>query len=477
MNLSSLRRVLVAALAIILFGTTAVSAITFPDSKKVLPTDAPWVVSFWGIDSQFDRQPDGFFCTGSLIDPYTVVTAAHCIEAAANFESYVVVRNQTASSDHGQVLMPRTSRYYDFDSNTLAGDLALIDLYNPASASAFLKIPTKAQAKKMLVQKPVLYGWGQTEKQRSAKFLRKVVQGIFNSEAESEYRDFDAKYQIGVNRKNSNGTYSSACFGDSGGPFVGRLHSSYFLLGVVSFGNADECATKAPVVLTRITAYRDLIRTIRNELADNRQSQEVDVSNLHYRNTLTNPIVPDFGTLSDDSKYRMWTANFVTELMDNPVSDLKTMRVTSYEPMNGFWDVVIDLESKEVFGADGCGFGEAWNRDSGLGAQLSMQIRAATKWTTAVQFSYVADVDECLTSEGVQMTVSELGGFEVGDQCSAWLYLDEDGILTVGTVRDCLPNPSALNIRAALSTYAITDIEPGFDMWSGPFDVTDPATN
>jgi hypothetical protein len=40
-----------------------------------------------------------------------------------------------------------------------------------------------------------------------------------------------------------------------------------------------------------------------------------------------------------------------------------------------------------------------------------------------------------------------------------------------------LPNPNALNIRTALSTYATTDIEPGFDMWAGPFDVTDPATN
>ena len=475
MRISVLRKVLAVAVSILLFGTTAVSAITFPDSRKVLPTQAPWVVSLWGINSQFDRQPDGFFCTGSLIDPYTVVTAGHCMDAASNFEGYVVVRNQTSKSDHGQVLMPRTFRAYEYDSATLKGDLAVIDLYNPASATSFLKIPTKAQSKKMLSSKPTLYGWGQTEKERSSKYLRKVVQGIFNAEAEAEYRNFNVKFQIGVNRKNANGTFSSACFGDSGGPLVGRLHSSFFLLGIVSFGNADKCATKAPVVLTRVSAYRDLLHEMRSDLANDRELKEVDTSQLHFRNTVLRPIIPELGTLGDGSKYRLWSASFVTELMDNAQSDLKRMNVTSYESLQGYWDVVIDLESKQVFGNDGCGFGESWNRDSGLGAQLSVQIRAANKWTTAVQFTYVADIDQCITGDGVEMQISTLDGFEVGPNCSASLYLDDDGVLSIGTMRDCLPNPRALNIRAALSTYAITDIEPGFDMWAGPFDVTDPA--
>jgi hypothetical protein len=111
-----------------------------------------------------------------------------------------------------------------------------------------------------------------------------------------------------------------------------------------------------------------------------------------------------------------------------------------------------------------------------LGAQISVQIRAANKWTTAVQFTYVAHVDECITDDGVEMQISTLDGFEVGPECAASLYLDEDGVLSIGTMRDCLPNPNALNVRASLSTYSITDIEPGFDLWAGPFDVTDPAS-
>ncbi len=475
MKLSMLRKVVIALVVLGFLSTSAVSAITYPDSKKVLPIEAPWVVSLWGINSQFDRDADGFFCTGSLVDPYTVITAAHCIEAAANFQGYVVVRNQTNSTDHGQVLMPRSSRIDLYNSNTLAGDFAVIDLYNPANASAYLKIPTKVQANKMLAGKPTLFGWGQTEKSRNPKNLRKVVQDIYNAEADSEYRNFNVKYQIGVNRKNSNGTYSSGCFGDSGGPLVGRLHSSYFLLGVVSFGNADECGTKAPVVMTRISAYRNQIKSIRSELLADRDANEVDTSNLHFRNTTANPIQPELGTLDDNSMYRMWTANFVTEKMDNPQSDLKKIIVTSYEPLEGYWDIVIDLETKQLFGSDGCGFGDSWNRDSGLGAQISVQIRDSVSWETAIQFSYVADVDECISADGVEMTISEFNGFTVRDQCSAWLYLDTDGVLSIGTMRDCLPAPKALNIRTAISTYAITDIEPGFDMWAGPFDVTNPA--
>jgi V8-like Glu-specific endopeptidase len=475
MKLFSARKLVVALVALSFLGTTAVSAITFPDSKKVLPSQAPWVVSLWGINSQFDRDPDGFFCTGALIDPFTVVTAAHCIDASENFEGFVVVRNQVDRLDHGQVLMPRTNRAYAYDSETLEGDLALIDLYNPASASSYLKIPTSVQSKKMLGMKPTLFGWGQTEKDSNAKYLRKVVQKVYNAKAESEYRHFDSKFQIGVNRKNANGTYSSACFGDSGGPLVGRLHSSFFLLGVVSFGNADECGTKAPVVLTRISAYRDLIHEIRYDMADDREMNEVDISNLHFRNTAARPIVPENGTLEDNSNYRLWTANFVTELMDNQQSDIETMRVTAYESLEGFWNVGIDVESKQLFGSDGCGLGESWNRDSGLGAQISLQLREVGAWKTAVQLSYVADVDECISSDGVEMTITTFNGFAVGSECSAWLYLDEDGILSIGTMRDCLPSSSSLNIRTSLSTYSITDIEPGFDMWAGPFNVSDPA--
>lgn len=475
MKLSWIKRLLVAYFALGFVGVTTVSAITFPDAKKVLPTQAPWVVSLWGIDSKFDRLQDGFFCTGALIDPYTVVTAAHCIEAANNFIGYVVVRNQVNRFDHGQVLMPRAQRTYEYNAETLEGDLAVIDLYNPASANAYLKIPTKTQSKKMLGLKPTLYGWGQTEKGTNAKNLRKVVQKIYNKEAEAEYRYFDARYQIGVNRKNPNGTYSSGCFGDSGGPLVGRLHSSFFLLGVVSFGNADKCGTKAPVVLTRISAYRDLIFELRADLATNRAQQDVDVSMLHFRNTASRPIIPELGTLGDGSKYRLWNAKFVTEAMANPQSDIKSMRISTYESLDGFWDVVIDLESKQVFDADGCGFGSSWNRDTGEGAQLTIQIRHSTSWKTAVQFSYIADIDECIPAEGVEMAITTYPGHEIWGQCSAWLYLDQDGVLSIGTMRDCLPNPNALNIRAALSTYSITDIEPGFDMWAGPFDVSNPA--
>ena len=132
------------------------------------------------------------------------------------------------------------------------------------------------------------------------------------------------------------------------------------------------------------------------------------------------------------------------------------------------------LESKQVFSSDGCGFGESWSRDSGLGAQINVQIKALSSFTTAVQFSYIADIDECIGVDGVEMDITQFGGYEVGEDCSAWLYLGDDGVLSIGTMRSCLPNPSALNFRASLSTFNVTDIEPGFDMWAGPFDVTSP---
>ena len=147
-------------------------------------------------DSQFDRQPDGFFCTGSLIDPYTVVTAAHCIEAAANFESYVVVRNQTASSDHGQVLMPRTSRYYDFDSNTLAGDLALIDLCNRISDLEVQFLKKKSQVYKNITLRLLDQFCGlETSKSKKLNLIKEVKKETFIDQYKKPYFDLTTQFQ------------------------------------------------------------------------------------------------------------------------------------------------------------------------------------------------------------------------------------------------------------------------------------------
>ena len=54
---------------------------------------------------------------------------------------------------------------------------------------------------------------------------------------------------------------SGACSGDSGGPLVCKVGDVYKLAGVTSFGRAS-CNVTYPTVYTRVSFYRDWIKSI-----------------------------------------------------------------------------------------------------------------------------------------------------------------------------------------------------------------------
>lgn len=64
-----------------------------------------------------------------------------------------------------------------------------------------------------------------------------------------------------------------ACQGDSGGPHVNVIHDTWFLTGIVSWG--DECAKEGKyAVYTRVAQY---YRWIQHEMGSAEQDLESDV--------------------------------------------------------------------------------------------------------------------------------------------------------------------------------------------------------
>ena len=453
------------------------TAVTFPDKEKVKPVDAPWVVSFWTIDDDFDRSQDGFFCTGALIDPFTVVTAAHCMAQIEDDTRFVIVRNQSNKSQYGQVLIPRNFRIGDYDNETYKNDIAIIDLYHPVILNSYLKVPTKDQSKRMLKRGTVLYGWGDRQAGKNSNYLRKATLRDRTGDALASYSDFFPKFQIGANRRNSNGTYSSACYGDSGGPLVGRLHSSFFLTGIVSYGAKSECESSIPSVFTRVSAYRKFIKTMQQELALERKDLGIDISSLHYRNTLESPLPTSNITIGSSMIAKQYLASLTKELSIAGSFDISTLRFRSYTANQSGQEISITLLTREVLNSSllpQCSWGESLSQAGAQSGYVTLMIRDSSDWFASVQLKLSMPAEGCLSDVGTQMQVSVLPGAGLTGTCSARALINTENLFEISLTRSCLPNPAATQFRLIWATNKAADIEPGPDLWIGPLDLRQP---
>lgn len=465
-------------MGVLLFSSQPLAtAVTFPDKEKVKPVQAPWVVSFWTIDDDFDRIQSGFFCTGALIDPLTVVTAAHCMAQIEDDTRFVIVRNQANKSQYGQVLIPRNFRMGEYDKKTYKNDIAIIDLYHPVILNSYLKIPTKDQAQRMLKNGTVLYGWGDRQAGKNSNYLRKATLRDRTGEALASYSDFFPKLQIGANRRNTNGTYSSACYGDSGGPLVGRLHSTFFLTGVVSYGAKSECESSIPSVFTRVSAYRKFIKNMQAELAIERQELGIDVSGLQYRNTGELPLPTSNVQISPSLFARQFVASFTRELSIFGNFDISTLRFRSFSANQTGQEVVIAVLTRDALPASlnrQCAWGDALTQAGAQSGHVTLMIRDSTDWFAAVQLKLSMPASGCLSEVGTPLQVSVLQGTSLTGTCTARAAINSENLFEISLSRLCLPNAAAAQFRLVWATNKAADLEPGPDLWIGPLDLRQP---
>ena len=156
--------------------TNPAQAITFPDATYIPASEAPWMVSIWQTNTHFDRRMDGYACGGVLIDPYTVLTTARCMDYVSN-SGFIVVAGQKYSTSRGLIGQPRSVRQYpSYRPGSFLFDIAVIDLYTPLLVESYPRVPTNPEVTYLLRKPAVLYGWGENEHKKLPNVLRRVVQ-------------------------------------------------------------------------------------------------------------------------------------------------------------------------------------------------------------------------------------------------------------------------------------------------------------
>lgn len=206
----------------------------------------------------------GFSCTGTVVAPRIVLTAAHCVEdvesgtftPATDYAVSTGVADPSRAGPLDIFHIVANHVFPGFDPGVLHGDAAILVLDRPTTAPPLSMAGVADAALYGGGAEVRLTGWGLTNanaKEAPANLRMTTMLVQTPSTCKQMTKDFYKPYLstaqvcvLAADRK------SGGCFGDSGGPAIGvRADGTSVQLGVTSTGGPG-CTTKVPTVLTRV---------------------------------------------------------------------------------------------------------------------------------------------------------------------------------------------------------------------------------
>lgn len=243
-------------------------------------TDAPWQVALMKV-TPFGTPPREQFCGGSVLSATWVITAAHCVESETNPNNFWILAGTAALPPIGD---PAATRYAvdailihpSWQTDVYRNDIALLRLRTPLPIDgvtiAPIAIPEFADwpAKGTPA---LITGWGDINPVRMppepiyADTLQKAQVDVLAGPGEARCGNYEAgsatvRGYDPVTMLCAGTTTPplvDSCQADSGGPLAIQRDGTWYLAGVVSWGQG--CSTPGfPGLYARVTTYAKWIR-------------------------------------------------------------------------------------------------------------------------------------------------------------------------------------------------------------------------
>ncbi|CAL8288397.1 unnamed protein product [Lota lota] len=204
------------------------------------------------------------FCGGTILNHFLILTAAHCMNQSRYI--YVILGEFDTKVKEGQESVHNVETvliHKRYTPGTFHNDIALIKLKTPISFSQFIIpacLPQREFAEKVLMRQPqgVVSGLGRLgEVKQQATVLQRLYMPFVDRATcmeSSQFRITNHMFCAGYGDGKRD-----ACYGDSGGPHVTPYRDTFFLTGVVSWG--EGCARQGKYgVYTQVSKYIRWIR-------------------------------------------------------------------------------------------------------------------------------------------------------------------------------------------------------------------------
>jgi len=203
-------------------------------------------------------------CTGTLIGPRIVLTAAHCVYGASPEDVSVFFGN---SSTNAQVRHVSEVKWHTgYSPRYLSSDIAMIRLSEdpPAGVVPISFLPNSMKITDADIGRLLEFvGFGVTETGASGTKMTVVndLKWVCTSPGGCDLGGYAYAVQYSICQDQTPG---GPCSGDSGGPaFVDRAGKEY-VCGVTSYGDADGCQYYG--CSTKVDEYEEFIRSFAGDI-------------------------------------------------------------------------------------------------------------------------------------------------------------------------------------------------------------------